>query len=197
MTLCLCVLLAGCGYQFTARSVPETGISLLIESDAPEPGLPILVGRALRAVSSVHGLKWVEPEPGRAQLRVMITDVSSEPLGVARFESDGGSSVAATSYRTEVVMTVVFLTRAGEEIGSERFVGVSEYEDHLVPLATEGQRRESIERATTDACEALSAWAAATLIAATSERLAIEAEGDSVPTDVKAGVGRDGESGSR
>ena len=165
----------GCGYQFTARALADTQVSLRVESDAVEPGLPLAVARALRGTSSVHGVVWVAPEPGLPQLRVVVTEVRTEPLGISKFEAAGTSSVAATSYRTEVVLSAVLVTRTGEELGEEHFVGVAEFEDHLVPLATERQRNISVERATVEASGALSVWAATLLLPSeASEPLAPE-----------------------
>lgn len=164
--LVLGTCVSSCGYQFTARALSGSDVSLRVESDAVEPGMPLMVARALRKTSSVHGVSWVEAEPGLAQLRVVVSEVRTEPLGISRFEGAGTSSVAATSYRTEVVLQAVLLTRTGEELGQERFLGVSEFEDHLVPLVTERQREASVERATQEAGEALSAWAALTLLEA-------------------------------
>jgi hypothetical protein len=148
-------LTAACGYHFTARA-PSSPLAVEITSAASEPGLPLMLRRALDVHAPRLGLKLTSapsPDGDDHTLSVLLAHPQTHTLVVGRA---GEGSVAATAY--EVTL------RADVRCGAHHadLSAAAQYRDLTAALSTDDARRDALTRAASDLGDQVAAWALVT-----------------------------------
>jgi flavin-binding protein dodecin len=171
-TLTLTLTLTACGYHFVGARPPTT-VQAQVTSAAAEPGLPLLVRRALDLHGARLGLAFTDtsphaPLPGDdlgagdlgagdlhglaapATLSVLIAQPQTRALVVGRASE---AAVAATAYQ----VTLRASARCADH--SAALSAEADYRDQTSPLSTDDARRDAIARAANSLGDQLAAWA--------------------------------------
>jgi hypothetical protein len=178
----VCALPAACGYEFTARkpttephSPPSTSatqpspstttntISIHIDSQATEPGLPLMLRRALDTASSPLGLQFIDPNTDipLSVVTVTLRAVELRPLVVVRSSED---TVSGAAYEVSVIADAHCIPYTHLQDHPQKnshtttLTASAPYRDLSSPLATDDARRDAISRAAFLLAQDLAAW---------------------------------------